>query len=84
MSGCLCSLVSDGLLKGSFCWARDFGVRKVGLLFCVKGHLDGPDRVVVIEFVISCPWGQVRGETSRPPLSLLEGRNGVNGFDVEK
>lgn len=43
------------------------------------------DRAVVVEPVIGCPRGQVRGETTNSkPLSLLEGSNGGLWSGVEE
>lgn len=46
--------------------------------------LECEDRVVVVEFVISCPRGWVRGKTNIPPLSLIEGSNGDLRCAVEE
>lgn len=55
-----------------------------GIVEIVETVLEREDRVVVVEFVISCPRGRVRGKTNIPPLSLLEGSNGDLRCAVEE
>lgn len=55
-----------------------------GIVEVVETILEREDRVVVVEFVISCPRGRVRGKTNIPPLSLLEGTNGDLRCAVEE
>lgn len=50
----------------------------------VEMVLECEDSVVVVEFVMSCPRGRVRGKTNIPPLSLLEGSNGDLRCAVEE